>query len=1213
MEEYTITLKGPASEVERWVGAYAYNSPAPTWSTGYSVSKPKDWPFVDPDIIKLTEVKLSFPGSKPGHDGWGTSTPYTNADIKARTDENSAFSTTRTALFGDPGEYIFSTFPHKGLCEDFSTFYLDFQGYPASTGVYPINAYFIMPEEISLKFTYEYTYAALTPPVWTTKLDEYKYNGIIYVSNKQNSPLERDRLELTWNMPTLGDNIDIPEYCKLYANITHNGKTKKYTIKQIDYKEGESISEKGSVKIDLANFTNSNGTKINLSEGDKIVFSISITGKYHGESSTRSTAAMYVNHYPTAPEILNSIIPSNQTSASLRYKLGTDKDNEEMPVSFRWRKNGGAWRTTTRITLTDITDPETAYYAYTYDGWDVSSYVKFFIRQNAEPKLKVQATYKSSIENGPIDKITDIQVSEVTSKTLTNKRYYIRSSTQKNTLSQAKPKQIYLNSDNEYIIDPFDINSPVYAGNYYQFGAQAYDGVEDSDIYWHTLDKPNQIYGGIELKEEHIPKIIPTDILDTENLFGNYSNFYKALKIKINYQLPEAPTGLEWDDLYYQFAYYNGSTWDFLTNREAFSQASKEDSTSSLDIYTKNVEIARPLASIKIRMHIYNAKSSETQALYSGESNILYYANPPSWGDLANNLSLSYSDLDGIMEQDHRRCVRPTIGQDSQNPAFNLAISIPNSVCHLAPEKTTPQGEVQGNPIQDLQYTITISSEKKTITLSTNNVVINTDAEIVRFEKSFTYEQLYMSNIYDLCATNINNRKGPYDLSIAVTFTDPFKNTIKTTIETLTIDFREKPLFSGVVQLGKDGIYNPQNQKITLESFLSNSDDNIIDLIDTTLFPKDDDNLIHKIILNNETLLVSFNLSSSYSAQVVNECYCDLYQINSIENEADILIKSYPITILPNSTYYKVFIGNLFIGQNTYYVKIRAKDSENYNGNITESNPSNILVGIERMKPILDITGLMIEPTEDNNFDYKISDISFVEYNDESEKENTKIRILWPDIYSETKFYNRPMPYITKEYQPACVYGLEFSIYPDFPSDETQTAKINLLELNSTNSFLSSYIKQPDEGKIIGEQTGTIKIGEKIYVRAKAEYKTGFTYNNNQLEDQIEITYSPVFIFSGTQPTVSYRKNAVGINSIPRTNVDGNSPEEVFSVASKGTKNIILFRGEEVVQTEVIQHNICFDLAQGILDGERFIINQSILPIITKQEIDSFTFENLTS
>ena len=94
------------------------------------------------------------------------------------------------------------------------------------------------------------------------------------------------------------------------------------------------------------------------------------------------------------------------------------------------------------------------------------------------------------------------------------------------------------------------------------------------------------------------------------------------------------------------------------------------------------------------------------------------------------------------------------------------------------------------------------------------------------------------------------------------------------------------------------------------------------------------------------------------------------------------------------------------------------------------------------------------------------------------------------------------------------------------------------------------------------------------------------------------IVYSTPQLIIGKIPTISQRKNRVGINGAPNNN-------NVFSVTSLKDNYNIGFYGNDLIDPSIL-HNLKFDLSQGLIYGEKFAIDWSLIPsewFITTNEI----------
>ena len=1128
----TYTLKLTSIDDDTKVGQI-YSQ---TFSTSFSSSKPSNWPFTNQNLYTINNVKLTYSGATPGYDNPFGVTSAAPSDLIIQINNTQVHSIRLNTLRADTTSYNLGSISSNLLFSNFSNITLNFNSYVWNSSEI---ATFSLPSTVSLVFEYTLNYTQLPAPTWNVNIDNYLHNSNIYVSNNSSTPSGKNKITLQWNTPTVSGNPDTLNYYTIKAQVNNT----LYNVL---------TTSNNSYTVDFSNFKYDDGTKtLSLAQGDQIVFRISTTGVYCGTSEERSLSPFYINHWPTAPTISNTIIPSIQTNSNLQYVLGTDSTYENMPVTFRWKQNSNSiWLTSTSITDSMIG----THYAYTYDNWDISSPTSFTISKNTKPIVTFSATFSASSTGYVNNTITINNISIQNGKTLKQIRYYIRAADTRSLLSVANIKTLPLNN-NTYVIDPFDTNSLVYAAQYYQVGVQASDGIEDSDIAWSDIV---QIYGGIDLLENS-PIISHTDTIIGS---GDYTNYYKNKTINLTYQLPELPIGLS--KLYYQFAYLSNTqnnTWILLGDRVPFNTS-----------YTLNTQVTIPviLSNLVLRVNIYNADIDETQVVHSQNSNTLYYVNAPNWGNNSGSLSLAYTDFaDGTMALDGRYCIRPTIGNTTVTAdnksvsAFSMIVPIPNTICQVV------------GYLQDLLYEVSIIKNNNYYILHNyQSIPNNNNNNDPNFSISFTYEQLQNSNIYNLCANEIEERVGPYTFSIIVSFKDPFSGVIETLKNDLIIDFREKPQPAKNILLGRNGIYNSSNYFNQLKEQISS---------DTVLFPSIAANstIEDYAILNGEVLLISFLQDLSYPAQEIVTLYFDLY------NKSDELIKTFDVQFIPNIEYYEIPVNNLFQNFNEYYIRVRAKDSQSYSQNISlPENKSNKLVGLDREKPIMSLSNVKIEFSE-AGIDYSIPTLSFT-------KQENAIIILWPESYKQTHAYNRSMVYSSISYSPFCTYSLEFSTSPNFS---------NILLEVKMGEIYNDYYDNLNTTNLIGNLEDSSLT--KIYIRGKIEYATGLecieNLSNYELKTNTQTVYSSILSFTSNQPTVSYRKNAVGINSLP-------SETDVLSVASYGTKNRILLYGEDLSSGEMIQRFIYLDLINGILSGQNFNISSVLFPIATEEDIEQISF-----
>lgn len=1044
---------------------------------------------------------------------------------------------------------------------------------------------------LTLEIEYKTIYDPIPSPTWNLNLDKYSYNNQYYVSAQSFSLMGKNKISLTWIEPDIinFENPDLFQYYTLYALI-NNAET--YTITKLNYGTG--------YDIDFSNLRDINDNLIELSPGNRITFQISSYGEKGKESPKNSTVPFYINYPPTAPSINNAVMSSSMSEGVINYKLGTDSLNN-MPVSFIWSHilpedwtdpvNDWPYKTDININVNDANYANC--YGYTYDGWDLSLPQPFKIIKNEVPILDFDITFNNTNNEFTIDNITITNSTEY--KILSNIRYYVRAANDIESVKNMVTYNEFSYTDNSYSFNPFDKKSYVYPGQYYQIGIKISDGIEDSELTW--SDKIVQIYGGIEILNNNTPIISHTDNIISLTP-DKYKDWYRNRTINVNCTLPDIPSGLE--KLYYQFAYSDkskNSEWINISSRKEYDQNSK--------IINDNITFEYDISKLCVRINIYNAELNETQVVYSPESNALNFAPRLTWEGI-NNLftAVPVDTAAGDMNQDKRFSVRPTLYSQlteedaAKQNAFTLTIPIP----HTPPYLNYP------SDISELMYLPIITNGKEEIYLTNDSdlyiPVSITDAtgsleggySIIT---SFSHQFLKDLGVYNLC-TALRQ-----DLTLKVRFKDPFGDIKESLTTNLSFDFREKPLKATEVLLGRDGLYNPEQQ---------NYDFNQIILPYEFIFPSNDTN--NKVILNEESILISFNQSKSYDAQEINKYYIYLYKKG---NNTNTLIKTYSISASDSLiftkdngtkiTLYRIFLGNIFQDTSSeYFITVSGQDADGYLGNIgEESEPSNSLFGSNRIKPNINLGGTSFV-FENSVINYEIPQISF-----EIDNKTNYLEFLWPaddgTIYNRgvtCQFKNNNNELISIKYTPNCTYSIEYSFSPTFED----YASINL-GTATVDYRLTDDLFTGTKGTIDNSSVTT------VYVRGKAVYRTGLEYIDGIVQINEQVTYSSIVIFSGATPTVSYRKNAVGINTIPTS-------EEVFAITEFSTSKIINLRG---LQNAEYVRKLMIDLSTGQITGQwetpgspatnAFQIAQELLPftisIWDEGKKSDFYYSNLTS
>ena len=101
--------------------------------------------------------------------------------------------------------------------------------------------------------------------------------------------------------------------------------------------------------------------------------------------------------------------------------------------------------------------------------------------------------------------------------------------------------------------------------------------------------------------------------------------------------------------------------------------------------------------------------------------------------------------------------------------------------------------------------------------------------------------------------------------------------------------------------------------------------------------------------------------------------------------------------------------------------------------------------------------------------------------------------------------------------------------------------------------------------------------------------------------------YSTPQLLIGKIPTISHRKNKVGINCAPTNN-------EVFTIQSLKDNYNIVFRGNDL--TDISQlHKLNINLRQGTISGIDFLLDWSLIPedwFVNENEIKNIDIDSYT-
>ena len=1004
----------------------------------------------------------------------------------------------------------------------------------------------------------------------------------LYIWGNKNDNISR----LRFSFPTISYNVYtlVPSAPEIVNNVNYAKLNDNYTLQWISsIGQDGAIIDKYFIEFSSDNFNtisktliiDNNLTKVTFLLDDNFINGLSIGQEInwriyakdnHGLISNNDSSSFKINTPPNAPVLSETsiILPSVGGNKKVIVTAGSDingqickvgyNDNENLPTVF--------YESPYELNL----NKAGTYYFWTYDGIEASAAASTCeVNLNTKPII-TSKSYNITDSHNLIGTITGlITEGKIATSAVIYTKHALISSGIKNAAAEVLESGFTITCENNKAIINIDLSGKNFEDySFYSIGIKIKDEYEYSDIVW--FDNIIQIKGDFPLEIDN-----PT-ISNTDNVPSLYSTYYKKGTINISWTPPITSGDI---DLYYNFLYstdgggqWNNCIWQY--NNVECKGRTKIINTNPINTLAT---IAAGGTKLLIKVEVYNKLENETKAL-SSKSNSLTYVPMISW---PSNSPFELA-ISGTFD-DKRNVVRPNyFGIESTDTAFILRIPLPNSVCSM-----------EGNN-QSLIFSYYIKRGENTSTVKT--VAVTAEEQTYK-QISISYKDLFDLNIYKWCESETSNLVGPYtDFIVPVSFEDPFGQRVESNLLNFTIDFREKPLALGTVLLGRDGVYDKYGTIDSALAIVANSNEN------TVFFPISNTDLSDKVILDGENMIICFNPSDakSYSAQNFSKYYIDIYKNNTllttyIKDKADYIIGSKygqsdsMISLVINTK-------NLFNDLSEYYVKVRIEDSLIYNSNISEpSTASNLLYGCIRAVPTLELSTL--------NYSQKDNDINVINID-----YNKNIAISWINNFFTYNPFLRKIEYTDNVYPP-----------PNQPIGDEGT----LEEVKLCNFSLQIRFEDGDwiESPIYSfysldytnntDTTSSIDINSnRFYVRAKLEYYTGLGYDNG-FYNVINTVYSTPQLLIGKIPTISHRKNKVGINCAPTNN-------EVFTIQSLKDNYNVVFRGNDL--TDISQlHKLSINLGQGTISGIDFLLDWSLIPedwFVNENEIKNIDIDSYT-
>lgn len=881
----------------------------------------------------------------------------------------------------------------------------------------------------------------------------------------------------------------------------------------------------------------------------KFWYGIQTSGKIKGNSEeisnsitsifTSYSTLLFANSLPSAPEIslgntvITEVIIPSTGSGTIIATAGQDNDFQNYYVGL---EGSNEWRSSPAI----ITLKEPGEYSFvTFDGLEQGPATKLTAIENIKPIANITNIL-----------ITDLKQLSATGKEQNNKKitalqWYCRANSAENLLNSSESFKLgneirYETTEDlsfNYTFNPESGLKPS-LGDYYQIGLSVKDNYEWSDISW--FDEIFLMYGKIITDESTFKIQISNNYQKAigEEFQNSYLNYFKASNegIYLTAALPAIPDELE--QLYYQLFYSinEGYSWIPYETKQLYKNA---------ETITRLIDASNIFNDVIFKIQITDLENNPTQ-IKESQSNKLYYAFIPYFQSSTNLVLNNVSYIDG------RNNIRPN---SKENESTGWSISIPRSVCTLAGRNS------------DLKYSITLHYNNDSCLIVENESCVDS-GDILSGDLFFS--------IFKSIPLYGKEPKGPYDSYLTFTFIDVFDQELTSAQLNFVVDFREPPITPNIITVGGSKLLDKLGNQFNNYNKEDWDKNNYYDSL---------------IFMNYEHLIVIFNPSEpSYDGQEIG--FYSFIIKEKVDEENYKTIKSFRISAneLPNSQDFYVStntteppkaavlpIGNIF--NNTlkeYSIFISATDSLTYIGNSSKESAYdtfNKIAGVDRILPTLAINNIVIEDKQ------KIEDSTVHNYGAVTISPS-KMPISWVNGYEESNFFSRP-----NKYNDNLIYSPRATLKLEFSSNNTFTEILHTQEIVTVKNNFSSI---SNFGEFTLESAALYNVN-KIFIRGILELTTGLKIIDGEISHDIQTVYSNVIIYSGDSATVYYRKNGVGINSVPE------SDDILFINQLSNRINMRLF-GNEVTPDGPLDHLLIFNVNTGTIAGQNFYLTGSLIP-----------------
>lgn len=938
----------------------------------------------------------------------------------------------------------------------------------------------------------------------------------------------------------------------------------------IQYSEGSGWKDYGS--ISSSSTSGSTSVKISSSRGTYRAWRMRTkgsAGSSYYSSYSGQTAACYANSLPTLTTCSASrtVIPSNYSSMSVVLSL-SGSDTNGQSVTYWWGTKSDHSDEIQVSNNSEVTILPGTYYCYPYDGLEYGAAKTINFTKNTKPTIEsitiTGLKDSSKNTNYPFAKSLSLSLTANKSSNLSYTWEYKKATTSAGLSSASWTS---LSTDANPTINFSSLIDETY---YYTIRARITETIEtltDTSDYY-------QIANGYR-----VPSSINKDLIVLSDLFA---------PISTNYHDEEGNIITESRD-------YFSNTLSF---KHSQSLGHYNDDTSLTIPKINKISLYYGLESNNVNTEFYNITDNTTE--YTLPLNFVSQINTPIY------FKLKFTDYFGAIYEN----TEPTIITYVSGPRFGAGSNIVMNPSSLKPLSYgsmininfTKEASIWTDTLSDTYINNDYLNEryKFYIYLPTSSILsgqtnqITIPVDYINFSVpsggqlgdtiSLTFSNSINNYIKEQIQTKTGNINTEYLCSITVQANDYFNLSANLTLQNYKIDFKEAPTFNTTNHSDFYIQFKYSDDESSKSTYLAGNDGtNLININETIRFhfPKamDLNNDIVKYSIYTWRANTWFNNISGASTK---DNYVLLQDIPVLINDsANPNLKNSEIS---NHYYYDIQVPISYNYNQFVSYAIQITDSNNltsdfmyfgYNENGTEKP---IMIQICRVSsPSINLIRYVSERIEDNKYDIlvesNISDIggslyespssSFSNYEDArnfersffSDINSLTITVQIADL-SDPNFVN-PINYSSKTFNSSTPYPY---------SDST---KINITPTSESKEVVldsNKYIRLLIEiiyGKISSDTTNYRRIS----------------------------SFSGTSIFYVDSPTISYRKNSIGINDESLNSSD----TKVLSVKSAANKKDIVFEGLDGTTTR----KTTIDLVSGEIKKQNLDDSVSICGVKT--------------